>query len=431
MQSSLLQEVSRLCDEKQYEEMSGKISMHFGLSSADRARIDVFLEGLEKGRTDASSSIMDIKLDASEAALLQARFAEKPLSSLGTEIDFLGASVPENLATILIYVANRLVPRTGKAAVVTSVRNEGPWVLEWIAHYKALGVGLIVIVHNDSDDGTNEILDYLSARGEIVAIRNNVASSVSPQRKGFNSVLHLVPEIHAYEWVSFLDADEFLVPLSNPAASMSDVIDDIETRARQGGSTGVDAILLHWRWFSSPRQYLWEPGSTTARFTLAAENEHVKSIARTRYVWSMSRLHVPALIRSGVAVDSTGHEVSLSEQLKPPRYGVAQINHYFAKSFQEFVLKKARGRGAVGLAGPARDFDNFLWGSHHLTSEKRDFPGTELKLRAMLEDAVLAKLNSDSAELARQRIIKLQDEKDLRRLHAELTKYVKSTLAGD
>ncbi|EHR01330.1 glycosyltransferase family 2 protein [Bradyrhizobium sp. WSM471] len=425
MQSSFLHDLSRLCDENRHEEISKTISARFSLDAAQSAHVDAFVEELRQGRASATSLIDGVKLSPGEVALLQTRFPDKPSTIFNAELDFFAESVPENLATSLIYAANRFIPKTGKVAVVASVRNEGPWILEWIAHYKGLGSDLIVVVHNDSDDGTNEILDYLSARGEIIAIRNVVAGPVSPQRKAFNSVLHLLQDVHACEWVAFLDADEFLVPLGRLDETFAGVIDDIEGRARQEGSAIVDAILLHWRWFSSPLQYNWEPGLTTERFTFSAENDHVKSIARISNVWSMSRLHVPALIRPGRAVNSAGHEVSISEQLKPPRYEVAQINHYFAKSFQEFVLKKARGRGAMGLAGPSREFENFLWGAHQLSFQRGDFSRTMGLLQSWLNDPILSKLNHASEENSRLKVRQFEQELDLPKLHAEITKYVK------
>jgi hypothetical protein len=55
--------------------------------------------------------------------------------------------------------------------LVTAMRNEGPFVLEWIAHHKALGVTAFVIVTNDCDDGTDALLDRLAEAGEVVHLR--------------------------------------------------------------------------------------------------------------------------------------------------------------------------------------------------------------------------------------------------------------------
>ena len=47
------------------------------------------------------------------------------------------------------------------ASVLLRVRNEGPYLLEWIAHYQVLGFDDIVIVHNENDDGSSALFDEL------------------------------------------------------------------------------------------------------------------------------------------------------------------------------------------------------------------------------------------------------------------------------
>ena len=38
--------------------------------------------------------------------------------------------------------------------VVSTMKNEGPYILEWVAHYKALGFDRIVVCTNDCEDTT-------------------------------------------------------------------------------------------------------------------------------------------------------------------------------------------------------------------------------------------------------------------------------------
>ncbi|MBL4751427.1 MAG: glycosyltransferase family 2 protein [Amylibacter sp.] len=41
------------------------------------------------------------------------------------------------------------------------MKNEGPYLLEWVAHHKALGFDHIVVCTNDCEDFTVEILKCL------------------------------------------------------------------------------------------------------------------------------------------------------------------------------------------------------------------------------------------------------------------------------
>jgi hypothetical protein len=60
-----------------------------------------------------------------------------------------------------------------KITAVTTQKNEGAFLLEWIAYHKIIGFTDIVILSNDCEDGSDEILDHLSKSGEIVHLRND------------------------------------------------------------------------------------------------------------------------------------------------------------------------------------------------------------------------------------------------------------------
>jgi hypothetical protein len=425
MRPSILPSLSASLEQWRPSEIVRQLSAHFELAVPTQDALERFLLDLRLGVPFSLSALETFASDGLDRALLKSRFETQHLQVLPSELDSLASSVPETLATCIIYIANRLVPKTGTACVVTAVRNEGPWLMEWIAHYKALGFGRIIVVHNDSDDGTNEILRHLNSRGDIVAVRNEVAGSTSPQKKAFNAALHLLGELHAFEWTAFLDADEFLIPLLDNEASIAGIISEIDARAKNENTEKVEAILLHWKWYASPEQFEWKQGSVIERFSQAMPNEHVKSLVRTSNVWSMSRLHVPTLISSGRVVDSGGFTTRLSEQISPACYGVAQINHYFAKSFQEFALKKSRGRGALGLAGPQRDFENFLWGAQGL-SEATMFDSNKKKkqLQLFMEDQELARLALASENTSREKVRRLEDEINLKKVHWDLTQHL-------
>ena len=49
---------------------------------------------------------------------------------------------------------------------VLTVRNEGAFLLEWLAHHRAVGFTHILVLSNDCQDGTDTMLDRLD---ELVA----------------------------------------------------------------------------------------------------------------------------------------------------------------------------------------------------------------------------------------------------------------------
>ncbi|WP_372837440.1 glycosyltransferase family 2 protein, partial [Puniceibacterium confluentis] len=68
--------------------------------------------------------------------------------------------------------------RTPKAdttgtVIVACMKNEAPYILEWIAHHRAIGVDNFLIYTNDCDDGTDVILDRLQSLGVVQHRRND------------------------------------------------------------------------------------------------------------------------------------------------------------------------------------------------------------------------------------------------------------------
>lgn len=91
----------------------------------------------------------------------------------------------------------------------TTLKNEGPYVLDWIAYHLKIGFTHFAIATNDCDDGTDNLLRQLENFG-IVTQRNN--SSPHPQGIQKHGLLRL-QELDCIEkagWLMHLDIDEYL-----------------------------------------------------------------------------------------------------------------------------------------------------------------------------------------------------------------------------
>ncbi|MEM8752397.1 MAG: glycosyltransferase family 2 protein, partial [Pseudomonadota bacterium] len=58
--------------------------------------------------------------------------------------------------------------------IITSMKNEGPHIVEWVAYHRVIGFTDFLVYTNDCEDGTDAMLDRLQAMGVLAHERNRV-----------------------------------------------------------------------------------------------------------------------------------------------------------------------------------------------------------------------------------------------------------------
>src|SRR6516165_1286998 len=123
-------------------------------------------------------------------------------------------------------------PPWGKLAGFAIFKDEAPYLLEWIAFHKMVGVDLFVLYDNGSTDGGPDLIR-----------RSNFARNVTliewPDRPGQMSAYRHFHANHAkdFTWAAFIDLDEFIMPVSG--SSIRDIL------VRKVYNNYAD-ILLNW-----------------------------------------------------------------------------------------------------------------------------------------------------------------------------------------
>ena len=128
-----------------------------------------------------------------------------------------------------------------KITAVTTQKNEGGFLLKWIAYLKIIGLTDIVILSNDCEDGSDEMLDHLSKAGEIIHLRND---GPHDDRRIQFAALKLADRQKAVKeanWIRHLDIDEFR-NIHVGDGQISDLITALPE---------ADAIALTWRMFGN------------------------------------------------------------------------------------------------------------------------------------------------------------------------------------
>ncbi len=238
---------------------------------------------------------------------------------------------------------------------VTTVRNEAPYLLEWIAHHRGAGVTDFLIYSNDCDDGTDRMLSLLADAGEVVHVPHVPNPDKSIQWQALRQAWKH-PLRKEADWIMVTDVDEF-VNIHIPGQQLSTLI------ARVGLET--DAILLPWRLFGSNDHTAIQDMPVTAQFTkcISAEAQYpvaaslFKTLFRTNGPFNQLGVHRPKQkdpekARLPKFADGSGNAVHPFLAQNPQRLslydlGVArdlvELNHYAVRSAAAFVVKRDRG----------------------------------------------------------------------------------------
>ncbi len=263
---------------------------------------------------------------------------------MGPEYDFLadtGQLEFWGLLRWLNMLAMRQIRPTRRAAAVLMARDEGINMLEWIAHHQAIGVQRIFVYTNDNVDGSDALLDALAAQDVITLIRHASAPGINVQVKVMQHALHLLPELRDYEWVLFLDADEFTIPAPSYDYDITRLID-----AAQRARPDVGAILLPWNWRLWPHRFERQSGLTLVNFPHARPHILFKALVRLRACVSMDQVHTPLLDAGRPLLDSALAEIAPGQVWAdtPKTFAGGWIEHFWAKSFVEFIIREIARR---------------------------------------------------------------------------------------
>ncbi len=240
--------------------------------------------------------------------------------------------------------ARRCVPPRHDVCILATARNEGLYLLEWIAYHRSIGVDGFFIYSNDNNDESDRLLSVLAQAGVITWVNSEVRAGGSAQPKAYGHALGVAPEILDYRWVLIIDLDEFFAFDGSRFKSINEYIAWQEARP-------VDAIALNWLVYGSNGEANWRDAPLMTRFTrrLPWLDPHIKTLARTNKIMQ-SRPHHPVLdARHGLLTRDAAGRPHVSANgpsfSAEPEATTAWINHYFLKSAEEFLWKFSRNRG--------------------------------------------------------------------------------------
>ena len=214
-------------------------------------------------------------------------------------------------------------------SVAAIMKNEKPYLKEWLEYHLLQGVEHFYLCDNESTDNTKEYLEPYIKKGVITYIP---LPGINQQRACYDKIVKTYKD--ETEWLSIIDLDEYLVPLKED--NMKSFLKEFDD---------VSEVSLHWMNYGDNEAFTRPNGLVTEFFTSHGIklNHTVKSIVRPKavkgfdYFGSNHYVHV-----EGKSVNENHRPVDYMLGFYPSA-NKARVNHYILKSFAEFMYKKNRG----------------------------------------------------------------------------------------
>lgn len=315
--------------------------------------------------------------------------------------------------------AQTLPPHSSGTIVVGCMKNEAPYVLEWIAHHRAIGVDHFLIYTNDCDDGTDAILNRLQALGLVTHRDNSQWTGKSPQQHALK-LAQRETIIQQADWIIHIDVDEFInVRCDN--GTLGDFL------ARVPGATN---IAMTWRLFGHNGVAALADTPVIAQFDHCAPSfcpkPHTAWGFKTMFAnigaYGKFSCHRPNKLVPGYAdkvhwVNGSGADMTAEARDRGWRnsrrsigYDLLQLNHYALRSAEAFLIKRQRGRAlhvdrSIGLNYWIR----MDWSDVRDVTIQRNLPRMQGELDSLLADKMLHDLHRRGHDWHRAKAADLHD----------------------
>ncbi len=234
---------------------------------------------------------------------------------------------------------------------ITCQKDDGPFLVEWLAHHLAAGVDRFLVLSHDCSDGSDALLRALAQDARIEHLPFDPKGNKAVQWQA----LKLASDHPAYasaDWALFFDCDEFL-------CLQDATLPDLLTRF-EAASGSFDALALPWRFFGAGGQVKRDSGLTPERFTQAAPEDlhfplgHLFKTLHRPEAFQKLGVHRPRSKPSKPArwigpdgadlpAGFAGNDGAISLYGLPMGARQVWLNHYTLRSREEFMVKRARG----------------------------------------------------------------------------------------
>jgi hypothetical protein len=342
----------------------------------------------------------------------------------------IGAVNEEDLAADYPPMPARvLAPGSSGNVIVGCMKNEAPYIVEWVAYHRAMGVDNFLIYTNGCEDGTDEILDRLQEMGVLQHRLNDDWKGNSPQQYALNRSLK-EPVIENADWIIHIDVDEFInVRCGNGT------LDDFFARAPDATN-----VAMTWRMFGHNDVRALSDDFVIDQFDACAPKfcpkPHTvwgfKTMFRNIGAYAKISCHRPNKLAEDFRdkvkwVNGSGQDMTREvaengwrNSKKTIGYDLLQLNHYALRSAESFMIKRQRGRAlhvdrSIGLNYWIR----MDWCDHRDITIKRNLPRLRAEYDRLMKDDILRDWHHRGLDWHRAKAIDLHGQPEFEELYQQ------------
>jgi len=315
-----------------------------------------------------------------------------------------------------------------RITAITPMKNEGPFILEWVAYHRLIGINDFIVFTNDCTDGTDLILERLD---ELGIVRHLPNPSVVGRIEGGHhwaamAYINAFPRLRRSDWFVSFDVDEFIC-VNAGAGRMEDLF---------AALPDADLIAINQLNFGCAGHEHYDPRQLlTERFDRAMARDNgpygwvrargVKTITRGTAPLKWIGNHSPDVAEDHVGkvrwVNAAGEAVPEKTYTTPFKsakgglesYEHVQLNHYALRTMENFLVKTERGDANREVEEELKYWRQY-WNKYddnvaHDTRIQRWLPDLRAAVADLRKDPELAALHDAAVTWHQAAIARLRD----------------------